>query len=525
MFRLIDSFRDHWTARELLLHQDGAYQGHVKYPFTCIAILSNANRSALEQRLQNARSAFPNDRVVTRDEFEQWSNLDPLSLVREFRQFFDPWWEFGEMTAPTLEAISEVIVGARPGPVHDPISPPPRQASEESDPPELKYLDRMQATHAQAIGSGHRIVYGVPGSGKTVMLIARVRHHYALRPHDRILVTCFNVCLATWLNQCLSDTPAEVVHFHRWAANRERFDPNVDDHEYGERILSRLGPADRVYDSVLIDEAQDFAPSWFKCVLAVMKDPVEGDLFVVGDGSQGISNRGRKIVWKEVGIRAQGRSSRLTVNYRNTREIAVLAEDFAPPDEGDPDQGLVALRIDPEQTVRRGSRLYTVQCTGRHAELRAVEHLVRELLAGRWGELALSRPFTGAEIGILYPRASQEEKALLRTLEARLKALPGSGGAIWIRRDAAEHIDTRHQIAAPGIKILTVESSRGLQFRTVLLIFADKFDEQGSGHDRALAYVALTRPEDHMAVTFSRVTEPIRRIVAGAMEVMVPEDA
>ena len=66
-----------------------------------------------------------------------------------------------------------------------------------------------------------------------------------------------------------------------------------------------------------------------------------------------------------------------------------------------------------------------------------------------------------------------------------------------------------------------MESSCGLQFRTVILIFADKFDQQGPGQDRALAYVALTRPEDHMAVTFSRVTESIRRIVAWTMSTVI----
>ncbi len=94
-----------------------------------------------------------------------------------------------------------------------------------------------------------------------------------------------------------------------------------------------------------------------------------------------------------------------------------------------------------------------------------------------------------------------------------------------LRPQLVQTIDTRHQIAAPGIKILTVESSRGLQFRTVILIFADKFDEQGPGQDRALAYVALTRPEDHMAVTFSRVTEPIPRIVAGTVAVVLPGES
>ena len=60
------------------------------------------------------------------------------------------------------------------------------------------------------------------------------------------------------------------------------------------------------------------------------------------------------MVWKVVGIRAHGRSSRLTINYRNTREIVELAEHFSVADEGDPDEVLGSIRIDPEQTVRKG---------------------------------------------------------------------------------------------------------------------------------------------------------------------------
>jgi superfamily I DNA and RNA helicase len=34
-------------------------------------------------------------------------------------------------------------------------------------------LDRRQENNARKIGEGHRIIYGVAGSGKTVLLIAR----------------------------------------------------------------------------------------------------------------------------------------------------------------------------------------------------------------------------------------------------------------------------------------------------------------------------------------------------------------
>ena len=58
---------------------------------------------------------------------------------------------------------------------------------------------------------------------------------------------------------------------------------------------------------MLIDEAQDFEPVWFRCVLAALQDPVDGDLLIVGDGNQGLY-RQHKVSWKELGIQAQGRT-------------------------------------------------------------------------------------------------------------------------------------------------------------------------------------------------------------------------
>jgi len=195
-----------------------------------------------------------------------------------------------------------------------------------------------------------------------------------------------------------------------------------------------------------------------------------------------------------------------------------VAEQFAVDDDAAADDDAIgSVRIDPEQTVRRGGRVYVLRCDGRRNEILAAEHLVRDLLEGRWGDVALSRPYAGAEIGILYPRANEPERPLLAELETALAALPGSGGAVWIQTNHPTRGDTRRMVAGPGVKILTVDSSRGLQFRAVIVLFADQFDAHEAGADRSRAYVALTRSEDQLAVLCSQVTEPVRRIWAQAM--------
>ena len=62
----------------------------------------------------------------------------------------------------------------------------------------LQVLDAIQEEHAQALGDGHRIIYGVAGSGKTVLLVARAKR-LAQAGHKRVLVTCYNYMLADQL--------------------------------------------------------------------------------------------------------------------------------------------------------------------------------------------------------------------------------------------------------------------------------------------------------------------------------------
>ena len=58
---------------------------------------------------------------------------------------------------------------------------------------DLAVLDLRQERNARALGDGHRIVYGVAGSGKTVLLIARAKL-LAEDPEKRILTCATTGC-------------------------------------------------------------------------------------------------------------------------------------------------------------------------------------------------------------------------------------------------------------------------------------------------------------------------------------------
>ena len=101
-------------------------------------------------------------------------------------------------------------------------------------------------------------------------------------------------------------------------------------HESRERLLQRLQQGEgeaNIYDAVFIDEAQDFSKTWFLCAKLALKEADDGDLLIVGDGSQSLYRR-RNFTWKEAGVNAVGRTINtrfdLDKNYRNTQEILKL---------------------------------------------------------------------------------------------------------------------------------------------------------------------------------------------------------
>ncbi|MBN2147985.1 MAG: DEAD/DEAH box helicase [Anaerolineales bacterium] len=80
-----------------------------------------------------------------------------------------------------------------------------------------------------------------------------------------------------------------------------------------------------VYDVVLVDEAQFFAPLWFEILRHVVR-PRSGHLFIAADPTQGFLGRGAS--WKSLGLDVRGRSHQLRRSYRTTQEILDFASLF-----------------------------------------------------------------------------------------------------------------------------------------------------------------------------------------------------
>ena len=534
-----------------LLHKDGPHKNRFVFPFGHFVVLSNISQDQLRNyRGHDLSVVFRPENTMTRDMLMNLESASPQEIADKLRSYFDPFWRIESLSRKQIDVLRaiihpEIILSYIPSdttPAQDPVQSAPAKSDIVQEPAKeyvfsyargvhepkiksLKVLDRRQENTARKIGDGHRIACGVAGSGKTVVLVARARWLHDRDPEAKILLLCYNVSLGAYLKHILADYPRiTVTHFDGWAKQngviRNRCDPitgHVEDDEHlGNRLhaelSSRVGDF-RAYDAVLVDEAQDFHPTWFSCTLLAMKDPYDGDLLIVCDGNQGIRPVGT-VSWKSVGIRAQGRTIHraldLDRNYRNTHEILKLASHFASQDTQFNEDSFGIIPVDPNQAQRSGPKPFLVRCMDHGDECRKALEIVKGLLAGRLPDGSALEDVHPEEIGILYRKASAEDKELLGDL---IEGIRPYAPVVWINEDSS----SRARVLDEGIKIQTVDSAKGLQYRVVILLWPDALVPLRPSDlllENSRFYVALTRAEDVLIVTYSLENEYVNKMLA-----------
>jgi len=193
-------------------------------------------------------------------------------------------------------------------------------------------LTEHQAVILDAIRLLHRVeVRGGAGSGKTFLAMEQARR--LAQQGQRVALVCYSHGLASYLERIAAtwprrQQPAYVGEFHdlgkQWGApagpdEALRNDETVQFWEHTlplqmAELAAQLDPGHR-FDAVVVDEAQDFADAWWDPLLAALKDPVEGGIYVFSDEGQRVFNRHGSPPVPLVPLI-------LDHNLRNTRQIA-----------------------------------------------------------------------------------------------------------------------------------------------------------------------------------------------------------
>jgi hypothetical protein len=193
-------------------------------------------------------------------------------------------------------------------------------------------LTEHQGVILDAIRLLNRIeVRGGAGSGKTFLAMEQARR--LAQRGQRVALVCYSHGLASYLERITAtwphrQRPGYVGEFHalgvQWGAPQGpdeslRTEETVQFWEHDlprqmAELAMELEPGHR-FDSIVVDEAQDFADSWWEPMLIALKDPDEGGLYVFTDEGQRVFNRYGSPPVPLVPLI-------LDHNLRNTRQIA-----------------------------------------------------------------------------------------------------------------------------------------------------------------------------------------------------------
>jgi len=311
-----------------LVHPAGhAYQGKSIVPFGCGVVFPNITRRQFAQT--DLHEVFPENRCVFKDEMTEGADPEAFRerLWRMVATRFGP-----PLTLPEFDRLRALLFPEiRIRQIGLPLA---RAAISRAD-EMLAVMDLHQEQVARGLGEGHRIIRGVAGSGKTLILAFRAEY-LARASNKPVLILCNANGIAGRLEDVMQERGVEdrvqVRTFHSWCYQMLRTygipQPSEAEYpDYNERLAAcvrtvdaevRLGhiPGGQ-YDAVLIDEAHDFEPEWLSLAVK-MVNPNTKAFLIAYDDMQAIYKGMGRPVWSQLGIEAKGRTRVLKVNYRNT---------------------------------------------------------------------------------------------------------------------------------------------------------------------------------------------------------------
>jgi hypothetical protein len=492
---------------QLLFPAGHHFMGRSILPFGFGAVFTNITRKQFDQT--NLKEVFAEHLCVFKDEMTE--GADPEEFRSRLWRMVYP--RLGEpLSMPQFDRLRallfpEIRIRQIALPLDEPIVPAPSDRT-------LAVMDMHQEQIARSLGEGHRIIRGVAGSGKTLILAFRAEHlaRAATKP---VLILCYANGIAGRLEDAMQNRGVEdrvqVLTFHAWCyrmlrtygipAPSEREYP-----DYAKRLAASVSEVVRAvdqghipteqYDAVLIDEAHDFEPQWL-ALAAKMVNPRTKALMVVYDDIQAIYKGRERPVWKQLGIEATGRTTVLKVNYRNTAQIVAFARHFASDVIGAPgttadDEHPILL---PEDAGRQGLVPDVRQCVSIEAEA----HCVAEWFLGR-----KKAGYEWPQMACLYPEHWIGERVaqILTKHEVPIDMVKNNKNRVSTKRVA--------------VRLLSMHTAKGLEFPCVAIAGLGLLGRHGEAVEDCvrLTYVGVTRATHEAFLTYSSESALVQRLIA-----------
>ncbi|MFS0777643.1 3'-5' exonuclease [Neobacillus sp. 3P2-tot-E-2] len=513
MFHVVDTLK----KDKSLIQLDGKYKFQLKFPYGHGVVFTRLYSKDFVQ--EGLYSVIEPNLCFTRDEIDPDKEgfSEEVLMEKILNMFVVPFRLKESLSIEDINAIRyhlfpEVRISAEYKP------PVPYQDQLLLSLHDIKTMDLHQENLAKQIGDKNRLIRGVAGSGKTIILASRAKMLSKQNPDWKILILCYNISLSNAIQQMIHhmlnepedlfdfDPNAKSVkneniivrNFHSWLKNdlriREQQLPNIIEKlEKDEAILP-------TYDAVLIDEGQDFEADWLRLVSLLINADTQS-LLLVEDRAQTIYQRKRSYL-EDTGLSFRGRSKVLSINYRNTQQIVKFAWEFyrnhSMFKNKVVNRELEGEIIAPQSTKRRGPEPGIVKAANFFEEMRIVARSIKKL--------HMDKKVPLEDILILYRVKRTHKYPIIDIIKRSLK---DEGLAyFWITEN---DISKRSYEKDDGkVKISTIDSSKGLDFRAVFIVNVDSMPfplEENKEREVSLLYIGMTRAKEYLCLSYSGESE------------------
>ncbi len=269
--------------------------------------------------------------------------------------------------------------------------------------------------------------------------------------------------------------------------------------EAPERLRKAIVAANKRYDVLIVDEAQDIQPYWWVALEALLQDPETSKLYAFFDRAQGVFGGGEvngASYTPEETLPVPANYMQLGRNYRNTRQISEFSRGFR----------RSSMAQMPAASDRDGYMPIVIRYSDAEDAKKKIADLVRELTD--------ERGVNEDEIMLLSGRAPENKDSVLSGVDVI--------SGLKITKLSSERLREPNPIKHGEIGIATIAAFKGLESKIVI---AFNLSEYNLAPDHpimsSLIYVALTRAKhmlyvlvkdgDVKADTFERLLKSVRR--------------
>lgn len=444
----------------------GPHKGKLCMPYGYGVVFTNISRKQFNSGSDEAmrQRILPDHYLICKDEMTE--SADPEVFQEQLWGMFN--YRFGgKLSLPQIDRVRGWLfpeIRIESGQMN--LFEGEADKSETAAPDFIKVMDLHQEQLARNLGDGHRVIHGVAGSGKTMILGYRCLQ-LASALNKPILVLCFNITLAAKLRSYINakgiSGQVQVYHFHDWCGEQLRaynVPIIVSDKKVYERQVDSVikGVEDGLipkgqYGALLIDEGHDFEAAWLS-LITKMVDADTNSLLLLYDDAQSIYKRGNGLNFSlsSVGINAKGRTTILKLNYRNTQQILDFSYRFSKDYFSQSNETEIPL-IEPVSAGIEGPRPTVKRFYNSRDENRNTVDCVQSLISK-------AQPLS--EIAVL---------SLTRASCKSIGELFGKNNIPYLTLlDAKSKRNTSSSFDA--VRIMTIASSKGLEFQNVIIIDA-----------------------------------------------------